>query len=125
MKQQNLPMPVLKTRHDEIKALFWEYHVAHPKVWELFCIFTLERITRGFKHYSAKGIYERIRWETDQANHEGVAAFKLNNNYHALYARMFMDNYPQYRTFFRTRHLISNDKGATGLPELTPEYFDG
>jgi len=36
-------------------------------------------------------VFERIRWETDQADVDGRSTFKLNNNYRAFFARWFMD----------------------------------
>lgn len=70
---------------------------------------------------NAKGIFERIRWHTDKPNHEGKSTFKLNNNYTAIYARMFHACYPEHAGFFRTRHQISEKAPATGLPEFSPE----
>jgi hypothetical protein len=51
-------------------------------------------------------------------------SFKLNNNYHAFYARSFMEIYPEHDGFFRTRRQISEEQPPVGMPELTPEYFD-
>lgn len=95
----------------------------HPTVWELFVRFTHERIRRGFRHYSVNAIFERIRWETDQADVEGKSTFKLNNNYRPFYARRFMRMYPQYDGFFRTRAQTSHYDPATDRPELGPSDF--
>lgn len=80
---------------------FWSYHLDNPHIWKAFENFTLKTIEKGFKHYSAKGIFEIIRW------HSGVKAnkdpYKVNNNYTAHYARKFMEEYPQHAGFFRTR----------------------
>ena len=111
------------TRHDELKDAVTAFHKAHPQVWILFDRFTRDRIKRGFKHYSAKAIFERVRWETDQA----ITAdedFKLNNNFPAFYARRWMKMNPEHDGFFRTRKQISKQAEAANLPELTPGYFD-
>ena len=110
----------MSTRHDEMRAKALEFHQAHPEVWRLFQRFTLEMINRGLEHYSAKGIFERIRWETAEAKVNTEKEFKLNNNYSPFYARGFMDKYPQHAGFFRTRKQISKDACACNLPPLGP-----
>ena len=111
-----------KTRLEEMREQCKRFHVEHPEVWRLFVRFTNEMIDRGFTNYSVNAVFERIRWEID-AGGDGVNAFKLNNNYRAFYSRAFMREYPQHDGFFRTREQTSDDKDATNLPELTPDYW--
>lgn len=56
----------------------------------------------GFKIYSAKGIFEIIRWHTSAHGNDG---FKVNNNYHPDYARKMMREFPSFYGFFKTRNL--------------------
>lgn len=77
----------------------------------------------GFKNYSVNAIFERIRWETDQADVDGKSTFKLNNNYRPFYARRFMKIYVKHDGFFRLRKQISKGKPATGMEELGPPDF--
>jgi hypothetical protein len=98
------------------------FHEAYPEVWDMFVHFTQEIISKGYENYSVNAIFERIRWEKDMGG-DGSSQFKLNNNYRAFYARRFMNMFPEYRGFFRTRTLKSVDRPATGLPELGPGYF--
>lgn len=114
----------MDSRKKEIFKQAKRFHARHPEVWKLFKKFTLERIEKGFKHYSAYAIFEQIRWHTDVPNEEGRSSFKLNNTYRPVYSREFMKKFPQHAGFFRTRRQISEDKKATNLPELTPSYFD-
>ena len=114
----------MKTRYEEIEEAAIQFHKENPKVWEYFVRFTSEVIGRGFNNYSAKGVFERIRWETDQADDEGRSTFKINNNFSALYARWFMDIYPEHLGFFRLRSQPSELQLARNLPELGPEDFD-
>lgn len=100
------------------------FHQANPKVWVLFQRFTLDRIELGLKHYSVNAVFERIRWETDQAPTDGQAQFKINNNHRPFYARRFMKKYPEHDGFFRLRQQTSKHEGASGLPELGPQDFD-
>ena len=112
------------TRYEEMLDQARNFHRENPKIWHLFCEFTFELIKRGFKHYGAKSIMERIRWHTDTPDKDGKSTFKINNNYTAFYARGFMIKYPNHDGFFRTREQISKSEEATGKPELTPEYYE-
>ena len=113
----------MKSRKDEMREQCVKFHRANPIVWQYFVRFTKMMIAKGFKNYSVNAVFERIRWEID-AGGDGVSAFKLNNNYRAFYARAFMKQYPEHDGFFRTRIQTTEEKPATDLPELTPEYFD-
>ncbi len=81
---------------------FCAYHQENPQVYEEFKKFTYKTIKKGFKNYSAKGIFELIRW------HSGVSAngedgFKVNNNYTSFYARLFEKQHPDQKDYFRKR----------------------
>lgn len=85
---------------DQIEIKFCRYHQENPQVYVEFEKFAFKTIARGFKNYSAKGIFELIRW------HTGVTAkdkYKVNNNYTPFYARMFEKNHPDHKDFFRKR----------------------
>ncbi len=77
------------------------YDQENPSIWEAFKKFTLQAIASGKKNYSSKSIIERIRWETEITAKED--AFKINNNYTSDYSRKFMEAFPDYKGFFRTR----------------------
>lgn len=111
-------------RQQEMREQVTAFHKAHPEVWDLFCKFTMQMIDRGYRNYSAKAIFERIRWEKDSVGGDGVTSFKLNNNYTAFYARRFSRINPQHAGFFRTREQVSANVRATGLPELTPDDYE-
>jgi hypothetical protein len=110
------------SRHDELRTAVVAFHKAHPVVWTLFDRFTRDRIRRGFEHYSVNAIFERIRWESDQAV-VGAKEFKLNNNYRAFYARAWMTKNPKHDGFFRTRVQISKETMPALRPELEPNHF--
>ena len=81
---------------------FASYDKENQAIWGLFVKYAIEAKEKGFKNYSAKGIFEIIRWHTGVSGNDG---FKLNNNYHADYARKMMRMYPNFQGFFRTRTL--------------------
>ena len=108
----------MKTREQEMNEQAEEFHKKYPRVSILFVKFTKEIIDRGYKHYSVNAIFERIRWETDVPDVNGKTQFKLSNNHRAWYARKFMETFPEYKGFFRTRPR----KSATQLANNKGEY---
>ena len=82
------------------KQKWWAWHKDNPHVFELFCDFTSELINAGHKNYSAKGVFERIRWHTDV---DTSGTFKLSNNYTPYYARLFHHYHPEHSGFFRLK----------------------
>lgn len=110
----------MSTRLEELRAKCGEFHKAHPEVWTLFEDFTLDRIARGFKNYSADAIFHRIRWEMSKPTYAKGEEFKLNDHYTAFYARRFMRKYPEHEGFFRNREQKSAGRAATGRPDPSP-----
>ena len=110
------------SRLEEMRSQVNEFHRSNPEVWKMFVGFTFEMIMSGRKHYSAKAVFERLRWEVD-IKHGPANTFKLNNNYPAFYARRFHRMYPEHNGFFRTRKQISDECVATNLPELGPDDY--
>ena len=84
---------------------FKKYDEENPQIWDEFKKYSFQAKARGFKNYSAKGIFEIIRWHTAT---EGNDMFKLNNNYHADYARKMIKEFKQFEGFFRLRELKAN-----------------
>jgi hypothetical protein len=82
-------------------AKFVEYHKENPQIYQAFKRIANEAIGKGHKNLSAEFIFNVIRWQTGvEANGD---EFKVNNNYKAFYSRLFMEEYPEYNDFFRTR----------------------
>lgn len=80
-----------------------EWHRANPHVYELFKEFTFQAIHRGHKRLSAWLVVNRIRWETAVETIGGD--FKISNCFIAYYSRLFMEEYPEHRGFFRIKRL--------------------
>ena len=111
------------SRHTQLYAETQAFHLLHPEVWDLFEMFTFQLIKRGFEHYSARGVWHRIRWETAIPGPDASGTFKLNNNHTPFYARAFMRKYPTYDGFFRTRYQVSKGGSAVSLAPLKPGNF--
>lgn len=101
--QQASQADIFSITHLEKK--FRDYHLNNPHVWREFEKLSWQLIRAGRTRFGAQMIIEVMRWNTaiSAENDE----FKINNNYAAHYARMFMAKYPQYRGFFTTRELRS------------------
>jgi hypothetical protein len=84
---------------------FKAYHEANPQIYEAFKAYTFKAIAKQYKRFSAEFILNVIRWETAIT---GKEQFKINNNYKALYARLFMRDFPQYEGYFETRKRFIN-----------------
>lgn len=82
---------------------FDTYDQENPQIWKAFERISFRTIEKGFSHYSAKGVFELVRWHTgaSAANGDGL---KVNNNYTAGYARKFMSIHPEFDGFFRKRN---------------------
>ena len=122
------------SRHREIFEGFRDWILAHPDAWALFERFSLQAVAAGRKKIGAGMVAERIRWATQVELDEG-SGFKLNNNYRAFLARLFVTKHPQHRDLFDFRHQTSQDRVETGwgggnpvareeAPGTGPEYRD-
>ena len=84
---------------------FEQYHKQNPDIWYAFKEIAMEAKMKGFKTYSANGIFEVIRWH--QGTRDGNDGFKVNNNYRADYARKLMNEHPEFKGFFRIKQLTA------------------
>ena len=103
INNQNQNQPTMSQLHlfDGINNnKFPKYHNENPHIYEAFKLYTFKSIDKKFNHFSAEFVFNIIRWETSIGGND---LFKLNNNYKAFYSRMFMNEYPQHKGYFRTR----------------------
>jgi hypothetical protein len=83
------------------------YHAENPRIYEAFKKFTFQAINSGRRYFSARAVYERIRWFTMiEDNNE---KFKMSDHPMPFYARLFEKEYPEYAGFFR-KHKCEADK---------------
>lgn len=71
----------------------------NPHIWDMFERFALQAASVR-KHFSAKAIIHRIRWETEIE--EIGSIFKLSDGWISHYARKFMEDHPELDGFFKT-----------------------
>ena len=81
---------------------FEQYHNDNPQIYKAFRLFASQAKQKGFKNYSAKSLFEIIRWHTPIKSGE---VFKIDNNYAPDYARKMMAENESFKGFFRVREL--------------------
>ena len=87
-----------------IQEQFELFHVTNPHIYELFIKYAL--IAAQVRDtFSARSIWERIRWDGMIQTKDGVGDFKLPDNLISRYARKFMQDYPSLKGFFRTKRI--------------------
>lgn len=83
---------------------FTNFHTANPLVFSLFLQYALELIDAGRSQYGSRSLIERVRWEVNLLTNSD--AFKINNDFSPLYARLAMHHFPDvFDDFFRCRRL--------------------
>lgn len=81
---------------------FERWHNKNPQGWDLFVRFANEAIAAGRSRFSAGTIVDRIRWYTN-VEMKAVDEYKINNDWSACYARLFIRMYPQHKKLFALR----------------------
>jgi len=76
------------------------YDSQNPRIYFLFEKFAFEAAKRK-KHFSAKCIFHRIRWETEIGNTS--QDFKIDDGWISHYARKFVRLNPSFDEFFEFR----------------------
>ena len=100
---------------DDLKERWWGWHKENPEFYSMFKKFTFQAIRKGHRKLSAWLIVNRIRWETMIVTTGDE--YKISNDYIALYARLFMYQYPDYKGFFNTKPMKRvSIKGEEGGP---------
>jgi hypothetical protein len=82
---------------------FKEYHKRYPNVYKKFVELTFETRGKGFNRFSARGVFQVMRWLT--ADHEKIDGYKFNNNFTPYYVRLLEYEYPEFIGFFEKRKI--------------------
>lgn len=85
-------------------AAFRRFDEENPEVWRLYVRFARQAMASGHTRYSSDAIVHRIRWEVDMdISRLPGDKFKINDHFTALYARKFVNEYPEHAAFFAMR----------------------
>jgi hypothetical protein len=91
-----------KEKEQKLEDSFWRFHADNPQVYsELVKLAREWRSRRGLATCGIKMLYEVCRWNLTLRT-EGEP-LKLNNNYHAFYARLMMALEPDLEGLFSLR----------------------
>ena len=90
-----------------IQLRFDTFHAENPHVYKLFLQYSRTVKAKGYTKFSAKAVFERLRWYFNFETKSDGDDFKLNNDYTALYARKAMIENPDLQDFFNLRERIS------------------
>ena len=85
---------------------FWDFHRAHPEVYDKIVGLARAAKARGFRRYSMRTIWEKLRWHFEIVKPSGDE-FKLNDPLVPYYDLLVMDREPDLRGFFEIRKLRS------------------
>lgn len=80
---------------------FERWDSENPDIYRLFEDYALQAINAGKRHFGAKAVAERVRWEAMIVR--GKGEFRLNNNFVAFFVRRFEERHPEHAAFFRKR----------------------
>lgn len=101
-----------------IDNAFRKFHKENQKVYDMFKEQVFRAMRKGRDKFSANAIINWIRWEVAlQVKTEDE--YKINNNFSSRYARLFVEDHPEYGYMFNFRDLRSGGgKGDKKPPQL-------
>ena len=90
----------------KIQARFELFDREHPEVFAEIVRLATQVRARGFKRFSIRTIWERMRW-TFFMKRGPDDEFKLNDHFHSRYARKLVADHPEFAGMYETRTLRS------------------
>lgn len=106
MHRQELP-EIFQNIDKRLLQKFSNYHRENPDVWFAFEAKCHEIYAHGRTKYSGWVIINAIRWEHDLTSTD---AFKINNDFIALYVRLMIHHYPEFEDFFEMRQMKASGR---------------
>jgi hypothetical protein len=89
------------TRREKFEA----FHEANPHVYENLEELAFKLVNRGVKRFGISLLYENLRWHFLMTT--AGDSFKLNNSYRSHYARLLIENHPEWADRLEIRELRS------------------
>lgn len=87
---------------------FEEFHRLNPQVYSTLESMTRELVNRGRGKIGIKMLFEVLRWNYYMSTNDPNSDFKINNNYAPYYARLILENHPEWDGIFELRTIRSN-----------------
>lgn len=86
-----------------LQERFERYHAENPHIYAALVELAWTWKRAGRKRCGIKMLWERLRWELGiQSKDED---FALNNNFHARFVRLIIENEPELASMFELRQL--------------------
>ncbi|MCW2545405.1 MAG: hypothetical protein JWM40_2957 [Frankiales bacterium] len=83
-----------------LEQQFQAFHTANTWVYDALVTLTAEYVTGGATRVSINMLTEVLRYRRGVTQGD---TYKLNNSYRAFYARLIMQNHPEWDGLFETR----------------------
>lgn len=84
---------------------FWDFHKSNPNIYSELVKLSQQVKDSGRKRISINMMFEVIRWNSYIKT--TTKDFKLNNSYRSRYARIIVENNPQFVGMFEVRRIKS------------------
>ncbi len=103
--------PPMRQPVGPLQRSFLQFHRANPWVYDRLVEISKDLLAKGFGKYSMRTLIAVLRFEWDlKTSGQNVSIgsgqtvkVKLNNNHSPYYARMLMQQHPQFKGFFDMR----------------------
>lgn len=97
-----------------IEHAFQEFHARHPEIYRALEEEALRRVTAGERRLAIARLVEELRYDRRFQHDADHDAFKVNNNFRALYARLLIHRHPALADVFalRDRHEQATGDGS-------------
>lgn len=84
---------------------FERFHSETPEIFEIFKKLSFKMLYAGRKKYSARTIFEVLRWNADLSGRKDP--FKINNDFIPMYKRLLANQHREFEDFFEFREVKS------------------
>jgi hypothetical protein len=109
-------------REGDIAKDWWKRHCAKPWIYKDICDRADSVIRRGFPEYSIDTIISSARFHSDVTKGP-TDEFKFYNVDRAYYARLWLEEHPDYPIFFTLHTLTSQKYGPRDRYGRHPDDF--
>jgi hypothetical protein len=103
--------------HEEsLDRKFEQFLRENPQVFRQFRLLAVKLKAKGIERYSAKALWEVMRWQLLVQTNAPLGSYRLNNSFVSRLARKLMEE-EEFADFFETRRLKSECPPPTATPE--------
>lgn len=95
---------------EPVRTRFSEFHEQNPQVFRLFKRLCQQMWRAGRRRYSARTIFEVMRWNHDLST--SGDAFEINGDFVPIYARLLVYHHALFEGFFEFRQVKSRGIGS-------------